>query len=349
MGRGDLVDVALDEPGDEPERGLAARRVRRHPQRAMALVLAAGLAGVVVADGHAQGAFAARVAGAVALSVPLDAPLTTVWKASAGSVVGTVAGAVLVFDPTGRHLMSLDAADGRTRWSRPVPVGLGSCEVDDPATLLVCTGTDGGSSSAAVSLDPSTGAELHRLEWPGAIAVSTIVDGDVVLVGSDGDGRVIARRWRPATGTDVWSYASEPDVVAPMATRWELGTGWVRVTSRGQVAVDLASGTSVPADAPGSGAQPAAVPGTGTPAVQQVSAVDGADEVRLTTSAGTVVVPGRLARVPAGDATARSLVLVSTGRALSALAPTAEGSGGSPRRPGPPAGLYRCSPSPGRW
>ncbi len=83
------------------------------------------------------------MAGAVALSVPLDAPLTPVWQARAGTVVGAVGGALLVLDPTGRDLSSLDAVDGRTRWSRPVPVRLGSCGLDDApaATLVVCTGT----------------------------------------------------------------------------------------------------------------------------------------------------------------------------------------------------------------
>jgi outer membrane protein assembly factor BamB len=335
MGRGELVDVALEESGDAPTRGRAARRTRparrRDRQRTIALLLATALAAVVVAGGHSRAAVAARIAGAVALSVPLTVPLTPVWQARAGTVVGPVGGALLVLDPAGRDLISLDAADGRTLWSRPVPVGLGSCSLDDAlaATLVVCTGTGTGLSSLVVTLDPSTGAELHRLTWPGAIAVSTIVDGDVVLVGSDDDGRVVARRWRPDTGTEVWTYRSEPDVVAPMATRWELGTGWVRVTSRSQVAVDLATGTAVPPDAPGSAAPGlgAPIPGSGAPieagpvTARQVSASDGSDEVRLTTTVGTVVVPGRLAPVPAGDATARDLALVSADGALAGLAP----------------------------
>lgn len=310
----DLVEVALVEGDDAP--GPHVRR-RRRPSAARRRVLAAGaaaaLAAVVLTDAHAAAGVAARTRDAVALSTSLAGPPAVVWQVAAGAVAGATRDVVVFTDPDGTHVTAVGLDDGATRWSRPIPVHQGGCSVHDD--VVVCLGTTPGAAttSSVVVLDPRSGAELHSLEWPGAYALTTWVGADLVLVGSDDAGRMVARRWSPTGGAAVWAYRSSPDVVGPVPTAWELGTGWARVSSRSRAAVSLATGRPVPVDAPGQGPleDPATVR-TGAGVLVQATASDGADVVLAVARGVEHQVDGTLVPVPAGDATARGLALVSS-------------------------------------
>ncbi|MCB2177110.1 MAG: PQQ-like beta-propeller repeat protein [Actinomycetales bacterium] len=309
-----LVEVALVEGDDAP--GPRAGRRRRSParrRRVAAAVAAAALAAVVLVDAHAAATVAARTRDAVALSTSLAVPPAVVWQVAAGTVAGTVDDVVVLTDPDGTHVTAVGLDDGATRWSHPIPVDQGGCSVH--SGVVVCLGTTPGdaTTSSVVSLDPRSGAELHSLLWPGAYALTTRVGDDLVLVGSDDAGRMVAARWSPTSGATVWAYRSAADVVGPVPTAWELGTGWARVSSRSRAAVSLATGRAVPVDAPGQGPleDPTTVR-TGAGVLVQTTAPAGSDLVLAVSRGVEHEVTGTLVPVPAGDRTARGLALVGS-------------------------------------
>ncbi|MDO8121078.1 PQQ-binding-like beta-propeller repeat protein [Isoptericola sp. b490] len=314
MGRGDLVEVALVEDGDRTREG----RPRRGHRAVGALVVLL-LVGVLLVDGHRAADLAARTAGAVGLNGSLATAPAVAWRAAAGAVLGTSGDLVVLTDPGRTRLRALTAADGAVRWDDPLPMPLASCDLIGSPALVVCSGaaTGQGRGTEVVVLATATGKQLRTLRWPGTAAISTWVGDDLVLVGSDDQGAMIARRWSPGDGRTVWSFRSRADVVGPVPTVWDHGTGWARVTSRGRAAVSLATGEAVSPDAPGEALPPAArVVGGWVPAV----APDGADVAR---SLAGAEVPGRLVAVPATDSTGLDLPLVASDGTLARLGPDA--------------------------
>lgn len=319
MRPGGLVEVALVEGDDAPEPP-APRRRRRSPtarRRALAGLAATALTAVVLADAHAAGTLAARSRDAVALSTSLAAPPEVAWQVDAGTVVGANRDVVVVTDPAGTALTAVSTGDGATQWSRPLPVGNGWCTLR--GADVVCVGTDPATATRSLitTLDPRSGAALRSLGWPGALALTTWAGDDLVLVGSDDAGRMVARRWSPATGATLWTYRSAPDVVGPVPTRWVLGTGWIRVTSSSRAAVSVATGLGMPVDSPGSGPldDPVTVR-TADGVLVQTTAPDGSGLVRAIAGDVEHEVVGTLEPVGAGDRTARSLGLVVDGGTL---------------------------------
>lgn len=311
MRRDGLVEVALVEGDGAPDPRAEPRRPSAGRRRVAAAAAATALAVAVLVEAHTTAGTAARLRDAVALSTSLAAPPVIAWRVPAGTLAGTTDDVVVVTDPGGTHVTAVDLGDGATRWSRSLPVDRGGCSVRGADVVCLGATPGGATTSSVVVLDARTGAERHSLLWPGAYSPTTWVGTDLVLVGSDDRGRMVARRWSPIDGATVWAYESAADVVGPVPTAWELGTGWVRVSSRSRAAVSLSTGRAVPVDAPGQGPleDPATVR-TGTGRLVQTTAPQGSDLVRAIAGDAEQEVPGTLVPVPAGDRTARGLALV---------------------------------------
>lgn len=273
MGHAGLVEVALDDAASRPEgrsRPASGGRALRW-LAAGAVVL---LAGAVLIDGHRTSAVAGRLAGAVALSRPLDAPWQQAWSVEATAVLGPVGDLALVTERHGARLTAIDLADGSVRWQVARPVDPGWCvlvgtrhgrSTGDAGVVLVCARA---SSAALVTvLDPADGTQRAELVWPGLLTVVEPVGADLVLAGAQVGGDPAARRWNPAAGF-VWAFRGA--VGSP--TGWTLADG---VLAAGGTVLDLATGVPA-ADGP-------------RPGAAEVTAGDsGAVELDLAVAGGTM-------------------------------------------------------------
>lgn len=250
MVRGDgLVEVELVEDDDRPDaadggtwsRRWAGRR-RRAPLpswawSAVAGTMAVALAVTVVAQGVALVDRRQRLERVPGLVDSLAAPPRQVWTTSGGSPIGAVGDLVLVMSLTG-ELSALAWADGRVVWTAQTQDDW--CQVltrddlalnpsalldsvprlpaDDERVRVLCVGgsPSGTGEQRARALDPVTGAVLAEVRIDGGTGWPFVVDRDVVLVGTDDEAHLVARRWSPWTGTDVWQVrGAEPVTVAP--------------------------------------------------------------------------------------------------------------------------------------
>ncbi|HMO11975.1 MAG TPA: PQQ-binding-like beta-propeller repeat protein, partial [Actinotalea sp.] len=212
---GDLVPVLLDDEPDDPH--ASAPRDRRLAPVALAL-----LAGLLVADVAVQAADAGRdgrrFTEAVSLSGSLVDPLEVAWREPARSVLGVADSLVLIGQRTGgEHVVGVDAATGEVRWRAPLRIDPGWCtfaaQTPEPVLVLVCA--RGVQSTLVTVLEPEDGGTVASRIWPGTLAVLRAVDGDLVLAGSDGAGRMVAERWSPHDDQVAWQFGSERGVVTP--------------------------------------------------------------------------------------------------------------------------------------
>jgi outer membrane protein assembly factor BamB len=99
--------------------------------------------------------------------------------------------------------------------------------------------------------DVATGGLVRAvsIDWPTWVA--SVVDGDVIAAGVDGQGFAVARRWDVQTGAVVWSYHGEvPLTLVDQSLGLEVGPSAVTVTvGPTSVHLDIAGGTEMPAGA----------------------------------------------------------------------------------------------------
>ncbi len=133
------------------------------------------------------------------------------WLANVGSSVGAsavlAAGRLVV--PTGRGLVAMDVATGRTVWEAPAGYGCNA------APAIVGRRVYGAFRNEGVrAFDLTTGEMVfeRKLAPSGAL----LADGDLVVTGTE-DGRLL--RIDPATGLDIWrvNLGSEPNMGPTLA------------------------------------------------------------------------------------------------------------------------------------
>lgn len=269
------VEVELVED-DGPSRAPAAvprPPVHRHVSRALvATVVVAAVAVVGLNVGLASGERrrVEALAEVPGFLDPVRGPLERQWSLPGTRLVGTGDGVLLV--ASADHMLhGIDPATGDVRWTVGEARERGWCAALGARTSgslmehregwtpdlhrAVCHSTTWDTvpgddvlrrRTRVVSVDPTGGHRVAELVLTGRLVMVHAVDGDLVHVLAEDDGRVRVLRWDPTTGERRWDVRSEGVVAAAggLGTVSVMGSPTLSVRGRGLLLVDVDSGRS---------------------------------------------------------------------------------------------------------
>ena len=278
----EMIEVVLEEEDDDERvdlpRGPSLRDrlrawwsmrpagLRSGTARFGAVVGALSLVAVVAHQGAGaadEAAVSARIAATSGLSVSLSAPLHEVWHLDEAWPQGWMGEDVLVHDQATGSLVRLDPGTGEARWSAAVD-GWCTSSLDGPAQTmwftpqlpelvgerLACEVFDrtaaAGQAYRAVLVSAADGAVVPGPALDGSPMGMTLVEGDIVLLSSAVDGRLLALRWSPDSERTVWSHTSTEAVLdggQGYGIGW--GPGYVQVDGSRTVILDLTTGQEI--------------------------------------------------------------------------------------------------------